>query len=181
MQGAALLWDELLRHLAAQSRLSLENLLESFVIDLADPDLQHLPTGAGQALQFWLGRIMTASVWEAVVARRRNQLLNLVMETSCLYPSESSREMADLVKSLVAGDAEFAAKWESSFDATFSPSQEDDMDVDIISEHGAQLASESPVDGKAVIAELEDRAGPKGWRVEKTHWSTRPIGVVPAK
>lgn len=165
MQGAKLLWDEWLRSLAASSSRFLTMFLEVAIIELASPTIFEPQIQPG--LQYWLERILTASPWIKAIESYSIDIYGRVMETCCLYSSESTQRIADLV--LEHCDEECSGRWQSIYASVFA-------EGDAIDEDTAEAVPE--VEADSADAQTHSAEQCSGWRIDRGPWHTVPIGAV---
>ena len=178
MQGAKLLWDQLLITLASESNIFLAIFLESIVVELANISSDALSERLTVGLHYWLTRILASSSWRNTLALQSFSVSDRIMETCCLSPAASSQKIAEMMLELQEGDEEFVARWRPLYRAAFTASGE------AMAENGS--LDRVPGDGDALSGLVEedlsvgrDVQGPPGWRMHVGPWKPLPIGVVP--
>jgi len=173
MEGAKLLWEDLLRKLAAASPMFLTTFVELTISELARPGRNSSPL-ADAGLRFWLERMLTTTMWKkSLHDQPQSDLCDLAMETCCLHPADLSKEVAHMLLQAKKSDISFSDKWQAAYQAAFSPEDEDEMDEGEI--EPAQV-SERPNSDSLTVENEEDY--PAGWRIDRGPWSVVPIGAV---
>ena len=169
MQGAYLLWDDLLQNLCSRQPLFLGCLLEALLAALTRHTLgQEARTDSGkEALHLWLLHITYSDVW---LRSRQKTALDVpawLVKQCCLHPGYWSQRLGEQI--IEQGDDDFAETWSDLLAASSVTVATDEMEIDAV------RGSSIPVSRDEAI--VDDHDDGYGWRFEVMPRSL-PIGVV---
>jgi ribosomal biogenesis protein LAS1 len=166
MEGAYLLWDDLLIQLSYQLPGFTTALVRHMQARLAGPASIALETDPmREALCEWISHILTSGTWSAVSTKKPLvELQHGIMEECFVSPAYWSLVLARNL--LASADKQFAEDWRPFLEAASATAEDDTASVDEVK------AYEEEVDA----SENKDRLLAPGWSQWRGYWGRRPIG-----
>lgn len=177
MQGAHLLWDDLLLGLADGPSPFRKMFIEHALVEVKDCSSFARPTSDAEveAVCTWLAHMLTSKKGKTSAP---NRLIDMVLEECCLHPSHWMRELGKLTLKL--GGQGLESMWASIFSASI-PAEELDSDIDIDDEDQPDSDGEYK-SGEAAAKDMprssDSQAQHQCWRRDSGPWKAVPIGVV---